>query len=74
MPRKRRKKRSTKRRKPTRKTKRKTKKRKRSRRKRSFPKNPKKGLRKTISVRGRRVTFEATGKKGFGAWRIVSSK
>jgi hypothetical protein len=41
--------------------------------KHSFPKNPKKGDRKTISVRGRKVTFQATGKKGFGAWRIVSS-
>lgn len=35
-----------------------------------FPKNPKKGQTKTISVRGRKVTFEATGKSGFGAWRI----
>lgn len=39
----------------------------------SFPKNPSKGTTKTITVRGRKVTFEATGKHGFGAWRIKSN-
>jgi len=43
------------------------------RRSRKFPKNPKKGQRVTIVRRGRRITFEATGKKGFGAWKIVSN-
>jgi len=64
-------KRKTIRRKTTRKT---TKRKKRKRKKHNFPKNPRKGQRKTITVRGRKVTFEATGKKGFGAWRIVSNK
>ena len=43
------------------------------RRSRKFPKNPKKGQRVTIVRHGRRITFEATGKKGFGAWKIVSN-
>jgi len=57
-----------------RKRRKKSKRRKRSkRRSRKFPKNPKKGQRVTIVRRGRRITFEATGKKGFGAWKIVSN-
>jgi hypothetical protein len=48
--------------------------RKRGHKRRRFPKNPKKGQRVTIRVRGRRVTFVATGKKGFGAWRIMKSE
>lgn len=47
------------------------KRRKSRRRSRKFPKNPKKGQRVTIVRRGRRITFEATGKKGFGAWKVV---
>ena len=54
--------------------KRKTRRKTRKRKKHNFPKNPAKGTRKTITVRGRKVTFEATGKKGFGAWRITSNK
>jgi hypothetical protein len=43
-----------------------------------LPKNPKKGQKETISIKGRgggsrRVTFQATGKKGFGKWKIVSN-
>jgi hypothetical protein len=38
-----------------------------------FPKNPKKGDTQTITVHGRKVKFRATGKKGFGAWRITSN-
>ena len=40
----------------------------------AFPKNPRKGQKVSKMVRGRKVTFQATGKKGFGAWRIVSNK
>ena len=62
------------RRRPTRKKKgRKRSKKRRKSRSRKFPKNPKKGQRVTIVRRGRRITFEATGKKGFGAWKIVSN-
>ena len=39
-----------------------------------FPKNPKKGQTKTIKMKGRSVTFKSTGKKGFGAWKIVPKK
>jgi len=71
MPRKRKYKRRPKRKKRGRKRR---KRRKRSkRRSRKFPKNPKKGQRVTIVRRGRRITFEVTGKKGFGAWKIVSN-
>ena len=42
------------------------------------PKNPKKGdkLIKTVESRSgiRKVTMEATGKKGFGAWKITGNK
>lgn len=40
----------------------------------AFPKNPKKGQKVVKNVRGRKVTFVATGKKGFGAWQITSNK
>jgi hypothetical protein len=43
-----------------------------------LPKNPKKGekfLRITNSKNGKRkITFQATGKKGFGKWKIISNK
>jgi len=42
--------------------------------KHKFPKNPTKGDKKTITVRGRKVTFVATGSKGFGAWRITKTE
>jgi len=36
-----------------------------------LPKNPAKGAVETIMVRGRPVRFVATGRKGFGAWKIL---
>jgi hypothetical protein len=40
-----------------------------------LPKNPKKGsMHTTICKSGRRMTFQATGKKGFAAWKIVGKK
>ena len=40
-----------------------------------LPKSPKKGQEATIRTKGGRlVTFKATGKKGFGMWKIVSNK
>jgi hypothetical protein len=39
----------------------------------SLPKNPKKGERHTIQTKRGKRTFEATGKQGFGAWKIVKS-
>ncbi len=62
-------------------------KRKRVSKKRKLPKNPTKGQTYTITVnpkaskdgRGknlgkRKVTFEATGKKGFGKYKIIGNK
>jgi hypothetical protein len=40
----------------------------------SLPKNPKKGDVATIRRRGRKITFKATGKSGFGKWKIVSNE
>jgi hypothetical protein len=39
-----------------------------------FPKHPKKGQVHTITRHGRKISFKATGKKGFGAWKITSNK
>ena len=40
-----------------------------------LPKNPRKGQIATIRVKGgRMMTFQATGKKGFGMWRIMPKK
>lgn len=39
-----------------------------------LPKNPVKGRVYTISVRGRLVDFLATGKEGFGKYRIVKKE
>jgi hypothetical protein len=36
-----------------------------------LPKKPKVGMVSTIMVRGRPVRFMSTGKKGFGAWKIM---
>ena len=36
-----------------------------------LPKHPKKGSIYKIKVRGRTVKFKATGKKGFGKYKIV---
>jgi hypothetical protein len=37
-----------------------------------LPKNPKKGSLHTITAKGgRKMTFMATGKVGFGAWKIM---
>jgi len=46
--------------------------------KRKLPNNPEKGEEHTIKVNNpkigvRNVTFRATGKKGFGKWKIVSN-
>lgn len=62
-------------------------KRKRVSKRRKLPKNPKRGQIETITVNpraskdgrgknlGRReVTFKATGKKGFGKWKIIDNK
>jgi len=38
---------------------------------RKLPKTPKKGRIYKIKVRGRIVKFRATGKKGFGKYKIV---
>lgn len=35
---------------------------------------PKEGDIKTVDRKGRRVTMVATGKKGFGAWRITKNE
>lgn len=40
----------------------------------AFPKEPKQGDKVTRIVNDREVTFEATGKTGFGKWKIVSNK
>ncbi len=43
-----------------------------------LPKNPEKGVIYEMVVRGRngkrRVGFKATGKRGFGKWKIVYNK
>jgi hypothetical protein len=39
-----------------------------------LPKNPKKGQVAVLRVKGRKITFKATGKSGFGKWRIVSNE
>jgi hypothetical protein len=36
-----------------------------------LPKSAKAGVVQTIVVRGRPVRFMSTGKKGFGAWKIM---
>jgi len=41
--------------------------------KRKLPRHPKVGEEYTIRVRGRKVTFLAVKKEGFGMWRIVSN-
>ncbi|GAF90779.1 unnamed protein product [marine sediment metagenome] len=47
---------------------------------RKLPKNPKKGKEYTITTNPkgnlgkRKVTFKATGKKGFGKYKIISNK
>jgi hypothetical protein len=46
--------------------------------KNKLPENPKKGDEHTITVDNpkggkRKVTFRATGKKGFGKWKIVKN-
>jgi len=40
----------------------------------TLPKNPRKGQTATITRKGRKITFKATGKKGFGKWKIISNK
>jgi len=35
---------------------------------------PKEGDIKTVDRKGRRVTMVATGKKGFGAWKIIKNE
>lgn len=40
----------------------------------NLPVNPQKGEDYTIRTsKGRLITFKATGKKGFGKWKIVSN-
>lgn len=40
----------------------------------SLPANPEKGSLHTITRRGRKITFKATGKSGFGKWKITTNK
>lgn len=40
----------------------------------AFPENPQQGDHVSRIVKGREVTFEATGKTGFGKWKIISNK
>ncbi len=42
--------------------------------KHQFPKEPKKGQKKVVKTKHGKTTFEATGKKGFGQWKIVGNK
>jgi len=35
---------------------------------------PKAGEIKVIERKGRRITMQATGKKGFGAWKIIKNE
>jgi len=39
-----------------------------------LPKNPTKGKTYTLKTKGRLIEFKATGKKGFGKWKIISNK
>lgn len=39
-----------------------------------MPEPPKAGELKIIERKGRKITMVATGKKGFGAWRIVKNE
>ena len=40
-----------------------------------LPKSPRKGKEyEIINKNGRRITFKATGKEGFGKWRILSNE
>jgi hypothetical protein len=39
-----------------------------------LPQNPKKGQIAVLKRKGRKITFKATGKTGFGKWRIVSNE
>ena len=38
-----------------------------------LPANPSKGQTASLVSKGRRITFVATGKKGFGMWRITKN-
>ena len=43
-----------------------------------LPKNPKEGEKYILTVKGRgkgkrAITFQATGKSGFGKWRIIAN-
>ncbi len=39
-----------------------------------MPESPKAGEIKVIERKGRKITMVATGKKGFGTWKIVKNE